>query len=95
MPMLMPPAQYDHTPQIPVIERVVPWNELQRFCRGYIEANKVRTTTGYGLWGCSGVVNGKCYLFRIDNPDVRRHELAHCNGWAKDHPGGWYDGPLH
>jgi hypothetical protein len=27
--MLLPPAQYDHPPTIPVIERVLPWNELQ------------------------------------------------------------------
>ena len=33
MPMLLPPSQYDHPPQIPVIEKVVPWNELQRLCR--------------------------------------------------------------
>jgi hypothetical protein len=60
-----------------------------------IEREKFRTATGYGAWGCAGVVKGKCYLFRIDNPDVRRHELAHSNGWPKDHPGGWYDAPLH
>jgi hypothetical protein len=28
--MLLPPAQYDHPPTIPVIERVLLWNELQR-----------------------------------------------------------------
>jgi hypothetical protein len=26
---------------------------------------------------------------------VRRHEFAHCNGWPKDHPSGWYDEPQH
>jgi len=95
MPMLMPPVQYDHPPKIPVIERVVPWNELQRLCRAGIEAEKVRTATGYGVWGCSVVKDGKCYVARIDNPGVRRHEVAHCNGWPRDHPGGWYDEPLH
>jgi hypothetical protein len=95
MPMLMPPAQYERPPKIPVIERVVPWNELQQFCRAGIEAQKVRTATGYGVWGCSVVKDDKCYIARIDNPGVRRHELAHCNGWPKDHPGGRYDEPLH
>jgi hypothetical protein len=71
MPMLTPPAQYDHPPKIPVIERVVPWNELQQFCRAGIEAQKVRTATGYGVWGCSVVKDGKCYIARIDNPGVR------------------------
>jgi hypothetical protein len=38
--MLLPPAQYDRPPTIPVIERVLPWNELQRVCRGVIEREK-------------------------------------------------------
>ena len=25
-------------------------------------------------------------MFRLDIPDVRRHKLAHCNGWPGDHP---------
>jgi hypothetical protein len=73
-----------------VIERVLPWNELQRVCRGVIESEKFTTATGYGAWGCSVVKDGKCYVARIDVPGVRRHELAHCNGWPRDHPGGWY-----
>jgi hypothetical protein len=40
-----------------------------------------------------GIVKGERHVFRIDNPDVRWHEPAHCNGWPKDHPGGWYDAP--
>jgi hypothetical protein len=93
--MLLPPAQYDHPPSMPVIERVLPWNELQRICRGVIEREKFNTATGYGAWGCSVVKDGKCYVARIDVPGVRRHELAHCNGWPKNHPGGWYDEPRH
>jgi hypothetical protein len=41
-----------------------------------VERDKIRTATGAGVWGCAGVVKGKCYLFRIDNGDVRRHEVA-------------------
>ena len=93
--MLLPPAQYDHPPSMPVIERVLPWNELQRVCRGVIEREKFTTATGYGAWGCSVVKAGKCCVARIDVPGVRRHELAHCNGWPRDHPGGWYDEPRH
>ena len=44
--MLLPPAQYDHPPSMPVIERVMPWNELQRVCRGVIEREKFTTATG-------------------------------------------------
>src|ERR1700730_6918870 len=95
MATLLPPPQYDHPPQIPVIEKVVPWNELQRLCRVAIERDKIHTATGYGVWGCAVVKDSKCYVARIDNPGVRRDELAHCAGCPKDHPGGWYDAPLH
>ena len=91
MPMLLPPSQYDHPPQIPVIEKVLPWNELQRLCRA--SERPIYNGTGYGLWGCATVKGGKCYVARLDVPGVKRHELAHCNGWPKDHPGGWYDAP--
>jgi len=49
------------------------------------------------IWGMGLLVvnDGKCYVARIDVPGVRPHELAHCNGWARDHPGGWYDQPRH
>jgi len=93
MPMLLPPSQYDHPPQIPVIEKVLPWNELQRLCRA--SERPIYNGTGYGVWGCATVKDGKCYVARLDVPGVKRHELGHCNGWPKDHPGGWYDAPRH
>jgi hypothetical protein len=93
MPMLLPPSQYDHPPQIPVIEKVVPWNELQQLCRA--RERPIYNGTGYGVWGCAIVKGGKCYVARLDVPGVRQHELGHCNGWPKDHPGGWYDAPRH
>jgi len=91
MAMLLPPAQYDHPPQIPVIEYVLPWNELQKVCHAQERPGVWTNYTGAGLWGCSIVKDGKCYVARLDVPDVRRHELAHCNGWPKDHPGGYYE----
>jgi hypothetical protein len=36
-----------------VIERVLPWNEVQRVCRAALEAYKINPTTGYGVWGCA------------------------------------------
>ena len=93
MPMLLPPSQYDHPPQIPVIEKVVPWNELQQLCRA--RERPIYNGTGYGVWGCAIVKGGKCYVARLNVPGVRQHELGHCNGWPKDHPGGWYDAPSH
>ena len=32
MAMLLPPPQYDHPPQIPVIEHVLPYDEVERIC---------------------------------------------------------------
>jgi hypothetical protein len=29
-----------------------------------------------------------CWIVRVDDDRVRRHELAHCAGWPADHPGG-------
>jgi hypothetical protein len=33
---------------------------------------------------CAHGVAGRCFIIRIDDPGVARHELAHCNGWQ--HP---------
>ena len=66
-----------------------------RICRAVIRREKFPTATGYTAWGCSVVKDCKWYVARIDVPGVRRHELAHCNGWPRDHPGGWYDEPRH
>jgi hypothetical protein len=91
MGALLPPSQYDHPPTIPVVERIVQWDELQKLCHTVIVREKFSTATGHGAWGCAGIVGGKCYVFRLDMPDVARHELAHCNGWPSDHPGGYYE----
>jgi hypothetical protein len=34
--------------------------------------------------GCARGLAGRCFITRIDDPGVARHELAHCNGWK--HP---------
>jgi hypothetical protein len=34
--------------------------------------------------GCAHSTAGRCFIIRIDDPAVARHELAHCNGWK--HP---------
>ena len=76
---ILPPAQYDVPPAVPVVEYVLTLEEVHRMCG----RNDAR--------GCSGWKGGKCYIFRIDHPYVARHERAHCNGWPGHHPGGWYD----
>jgi hypothetical protein len=34
--------------------------------------------------GCAQRIVGRCFIIRVDDPGVARHELAHCNGWK--HP---------
>jgi len=85
MAILLPPTQFDFPPAVPVIERVLGMNEVHRFCNARAgQAGDMGQT-----WGCSWKEGGKCYVVRVDNESVRRHELAHCNGWPHDHPGGW------
>lgn len=84
------PARFDHAPAVPVIERVLPWSELQPVCFGlvakYNSAVEAQAKRALGFSGCSGIAgDGKCYVWRIDDDDVRRHELAHCNGWGRGH----------
>ena len=84
MPVIIPPAQYDHTPPMPVIEHVMSQAEVTRLCNGLLGERP-------GGWlGCGRInaVDGKCYILHIGSPEVRRHERAHCAGWPKDHPGG-------
>lgn len=101
---LLPPAQYDHPPAVPVVEHVLPFEVLQQWCGSF---PKVGGTRGMGrppagqyFNGCSStlVVEGKpmCFVWYLPGSDPRqddvqtviRHERAHCNGWPGDHPGG-------
>jgi hypothetical protein len=48
------------------------------------------------------LINGVCNIFlvsddmlqsrRLDPEDVKRHEMAHCNGWAAHPPGARFVG---
>lgn len=54
-------------------------HEVDRRCRA------VGTKPQRGLIrGCAHRVAGRCFIIRIDDPGIARHELAHCNGWQ--HP---------
>lgn len=90
--ILLPPAQYDHEPAIPVIEQTLSWEDVQRVCRAQERFAELKRplSAGSGMLGCSLVKDGKCYIVYTGAIGVLRHELAHCNGWPKDHPGGWY-----
>jgi hypothetical protein len=66
------------------IETVFPiaeWREVDRRCRA---AFGKPPAAGNVYRGCAHGAVGRCFITRIDDPGVARHELAHCNGWQ--HP---------
>lgn len=81
MGFLMPPAIYDHPYDGTVVAEYLSYQQLQRDC----EADAI---------GCAAVVDGVCaiilpnWLSPVILDRVRRHEVAHCNGWPADHEGG-------
>jgi hypothetical protein len=84
MPAIMlPPTQYDHPPSIPVIDKVMSRDEVTALCSA-----KAHRALAPGEWfnGCSAIIAGKCYIWRIDDAAVFRHERAHCAGWPYNHP---------
>jgi hypothetical protein len=94
----LPPPQYDHKPEIPVIEHVLSAAEVNKLCisMGVLGPDAARSS---GFLGCAhktlrpmpfiGNLTTQevvCEIWIVDNAIVRRHELAHCNGWPPDHP---------
>ena len=79
---LLPPAEYDYQPEIPVKELVFQdVKNVDRWCRenGARKNGLIR--------GCSITENDKCTIayparYKINPAHIRRHELAHCNGWT-------------
>jgi hypothetical protein len=73
---LVPPPPYDHWPSVPVIEHVFTSERVNKEC-------SVFHNYTVKVDGCTIVnkIDGKCYIVRINSDIVRRHELAHCNGW--------------
>jgi hypothetical protein len=80
----LPPVQYDHYYNGPVIEKVMPLDEVRKYCD--------QIGNGPNADACSGIVrqNGACFIVLpsdgFDSIDAyRRHELAHFNGWPANH----------
>jgi hypothetical protein len=82
MLLLEPPAQYDHPYHGQVIEQRLSQFQLMQLCHGPAPA-------------CAWVSKGVCHVaLPVDEKNsrvvaiMRRHEVAHCNGWPPHHPGG-------
>jgi hypothetical protein len=80
---LEPPAHYNHPYNGQVVERVMSEVEVRSLCM----------SMGADALGvaCSWQSGGTCYIVLPNDgqapvPTYRRHEIAHCNGWPKEHP---------
>src|SRR5215469_13805947 len=85
----LPPIEYDHPVKQAVFISDVPiTKELQEICDFSIDAKLF-------IVGCAAVEATVCRIYLGPRPSwtgltrhiVIRHELGHCNGWPKDHPG--------
>jgi hypothetical protein len=89
-PILPPPAIYDHAYKGRLTVQQGTMAQVEHYCH---------TTHGivspYQALGCSKVGEQSCFLIipRVGGPvtasiqaQIRRHEIAHCNGWPANHP---------
>ncbi|MGZ5802703.1 MAG: hypothetical protein ACXWLO_10870 [Rhizomicrobium sp.] len=87
---ILPPHTFDHHYKGHLIEHRGTLADVKHVCHtmnGIISA--------YQALGCAKVFPGRCFIM-IPNvsgtvtaslqAQIRRHEIAHCNGWAQDHP---------
>jgi hypothetical protein len=89
-PIVPPPAIYDHAYNGKLTLRQGTMAQVEYYCH-----TKQGIVSQYEALGCS-VPNGRsCFIMipRIGGPvtasfqaQIRRHEIAHCNGWPADHP---------
>ena len=87
---LMPPKFWDHPFGGELIEKIVTMEDMNRMCRP-------RRNYQIIPHGCSNPQFTKCTIWILESAVlqksgilidvVRRHEIAHCNGWPGDHPG--------
>ena len=98
MPVILPPPQYDHPYEHRMIVETVPYFEVQGGCRshppnGRYEACSWTFTDSAGKPVCHIIYPRLQDVGEDDMVRLVRHETAHCNGWSKDHEGGFYGAP--
>jgi len=87
-PVQTPPAIYAQMKSARVIsEQIAPVEVVAKTCLEWSATyHFAPPPPGERFLGCMLRWPDRCKVLRIDREDVRRHELAHCNGWAPDHP---------
>jgi hypothetical protein len=89
-PIVPPPAIYDHAYTGALSVRQGSLAQVEHYCH---TMHGIVST--YRALGCSKVEAHSCFLMipSVGGPvtasiqsQIRRHELAHCNGWPADHP---------
>src|SRR5215469_18126947 len=88
---IMPPAQYVHKPNVPVIEMRMTMQELHQLCHA---PSNVLACSFFGHR--EGHTKQFCFIVlptgtTLNIKKLRIHETAHCNGWPAGHPGGHMD----
>ncbi len=83
-----PPAQYDHSYAGTVIEMRMTAAQVNSLCIKMGASDPAMF--GQNFLACSWKdVTKRCYIVIPDDENytvAKRHEIAHCNGWPKDHP---------
>lgn len=87
----MPPPEFDHPFSGRLEQHSVPYGQAYRKCRTLGRNDVSAYIDGRHLYGCQFWRGDTCvivYSFsRSDRKmasNVRRHEVAHCNGWEHD-----------
>lgn len=90
MDIAPPPAVYDHAYRGMLVEKHGTSAEVEDFCH-----RQQGIASPYRALGCAIVRGDRCYVVisrvggRITayvQRQIRRHEIAHCNGWPANHP---------
>jgi hypothetical protein len=86
-----PPAIYDHGYHGRLEVRRGTLAEVEHYCH-----TQHGIVSAYRALGCAKVFHNHCFVMipvvggKVTaqlQADIRRHEIAHCNGWGGDHPG--------
>jgi hypothetical protein len=89
-PIVPPPAIYDHTYKGALTMRQGTMAQVEHYCH-----TMQGIVSSYRALGCSKPDGTSCFVMipRIGGPvtasiqaEIRRHEIAHCNGWPAHHP---------